>query len=162
MSIRGWFAAGWIDGEETLTWRTLDSDEELRRATARTTRDWDGTLLVRDHDGRSTLIREQVLPVHDLVGRPTGFHVSLWFPADQQPGTLPDHSAASANVAAMLTPRQLEIARLFASGMTAVQVASDADISWRTARAHLEEIYARLGVHSRAALALLLAQAGLL
>jgi len=140
-------------GDETLQLieETLNADEELRRAAARTGRCWDGTMVVRDHEGRMTMVREQVLPVHDPAGRASGCHVSLWFPAEQ------DHSSETASV---LTPRQLEIARLYASGMTADEVAAAAHISWRTARAHLEEIYARLGVHSRAELALVLSRAG--
>jgi len=116
-------------------------------------------MLVRDPEGRLTLVQEHVLPLVDASGRPTGLHVTQWFPTDQiAPCTIMDQRGA---IASLLTPRQLEIARLYASGMTAEDVASAAGISWRTARDHLEEIYSRLDVHSRAELTLHLSRAGL-
>jgi DNA-binding NarL/FixJ family response regulator len=80
----------------------------------------------------------------------------LWLP--EQDGARPDF----AGTRDLLTPRQLEIARLYASGMAAEGVAAAAGISWRTARDHLEEIYNRLGVHTRAELAARLAHEGLI
>jgi DNA-binding CsgD family transcriptional regulator len=138
----------------------LESEDELVRATNRTTREWDGTMVVKDSGGKMTLIREQVLPLEETPGRASGFHVSLWFPADQSTSAAAGRSTDAVAITAALTPRQLDIARLFASGMTADAVASAANISWRTARSHLEEIYDRLGVHSRAELATLMSRAG--
>ncbi len=139
----------------------LETEEDLQRATYRATREWDGTMVVRDASGKMTMVREHVLPVQQVPGRPSGFHVSLWFSAEQD---APDPYARSLDsgegVCSLLTARQLDVARLFASGMNAQDVASAASISWRTARSHLEEIYARLGVHSRGELATLLTKAG--
>ena len=146
----------------TGTLRLIDNtfcqEEDLRRA-AENPVDWDGTMLVRDPDGKQTLVREHVLPLVDGSGRPTGLHVTQWFPAeqDQTCGAMEQR----AFVTALLTPRQLEIARLYASGLTADDVAAAAGISWRTARDHLEEVYSRLDVHSRAELTLQLSRAGL-
>jgi len=136
---------------------TLACDSELGRAAAATGAEWDGTMVVRDTSGRMTLVREEVVAVEDAHGKASGFHASLWFPAEKDPchglpGTLE----------ALLTPRQLEIARLYACGLTAEDVASGAGISWRTAKDHLEAVYERLGVHTRAELALLFAHKGLL
>jgi DNA-binding CsgD family transcriptional regulator len=139
----------------------LDAEEDLLRATNRTTREWDGTMIVKDPLGKMTMIREQVLPLEGPLGKGSGFHVSLWFPVDRaRPPSIGRPSDAASSISAALTPRQLDVARLFASGMTADAVASAANISWRTARSHLEEIYDRLGVHSRAELATLMARAG--
>jgi DNA-binding CsgD family transcriptional regulator len=138
---------------------TLASEDELLRAARRTTRDWDGTMVVKDPQGRSVLVREQVVPINDPTGRASGFHASLWLPAERDAVDTCDANAVGL-VPSQLTPRQLEIARMFASGMTAQDVASAAGISWRTARGHLEEIYGRLDVHSRAELALVLSRAG--
>jgi DNA-binding CsgD family transcriptional regulator len=135
---------------------TLARDHELRRAAAGTGADWDGTMVVRDATGRMTLVREEVVSVDDSQGKSSGFHASLWFPADNPCEGL------RGTLQAQLTPRQLEIARLYASGLTAEQVASGAGISWRTAKDHLEATYDRLGVHTRAELALLFAHEGLL
>jgi len=139
----------------------LETEEDLLRATYRTTREWDGTMVVKDPAGKMTMVREQVLPVEEVPGRSSGFHVSLWFPADQDtPAPFARSADSAAAISSALTPRQLEIARLFASGMTADAVAAAASISWRTARSHLEEIYDRLGVHTRAELASMMARAG--
>jgi DNA-binding NarL/FixJ family response regulator len=64
-------------------------------------------------------------------------------------------------IASQLTQRQLEIARLYAAGLTSKEVASKAAVTPGTARAHLEEIYSRLDVHSRVELAALLVREGL-
>lgn len=117
-------------------------------------------MVVRDTQGSMTLVREHVLPVESVTGKLSGLHVSLWSPAEQD--RLPAFAGPTTQAAEammLLTSRQLEIARLYASGMTSAEVASGAGVSWRTARSHLEEIYARLDVHSRAQLALLLARA---
>ena len=138
----------------------IEGEEDLLRATYRTTREWDGTMVVKDPGGKMTMVREHVLPVEAAAGRASGFHVSLWFPADQDTPAPFARAADSGTISSSLTSRQLDIARLFASGMTADAVASAAGISWRTARSHLEEIYDRLGVHSRAELASVMTRAG--
>ncbi|HZM81158.1 MAG TPA: helix-turn-helix transcriptional regulator [Candidatus Limnocylindrales bacterium] len=55
-----------------------------------------------------------------------------------------------------LTPRQWEIARLAASGLTNQQIAEQLVVSVRTVHNHLNQAYAKLGVHARAQLASLL------
>lgn len=50
-----------------------------------------------------------------------------------------------------LTPRELEILRLVAEGLTDPQVAERLIISKRTVSAHLHTIYSKLGVNTRAA-----------
>jgi DNA-binding CsgD family transcriptional regulator len=140
--------------------QTLKNDRDLMQATARSGCGWDGTMLVKDSTGHHTLVSEKVLPVPDLLGRNTGFHVSLWFPAEQgEPSSSEDPSGSS--IDCLLTARQIEIARLFASGLSADDVAAAAGISWRTARAHLEHIYSRLDVHSKTELILSLQKHGL-
>ena len=61
-----------------------------------------------------------------------------------------------------LSARELEIARLFAEGLTTAEVAARLVLSPHTATAHLRRIYERLEVHSRAALTRVLAERGLL
>jgi DNA-binding CsgD family transcriptional regulator/tetratricopeptide (TPR) repeat protein len=51
-----------------------------------------------------------------------------------------------------LSARELEVARLYAEGLTTAQVAKRLVISPHTATTHLQRIYERLGVHTRAAL----------
>ncbi|MGA9597194.1 MAG: LuxR C-terminal-related transcriptional regulator, partial [Acidimicrobiia bacterium] len=52
-----------------------------------------------------------------------------------------------------LTPRQLELAELVAKGMSNAEIAEELFISIRTVHSHLDHIYTRLGIGSRAALA---------
>lgn len=61
-----------------------------------------------------------------------------------------------------LSPRQLEVARLVATGMTSVEIAASLGLSPRTVTSHLDHIYDRLGIGSRAALTRALAMAGAL
>ena len=52
-----------------------------------------------------------------------------------------------------LTKRELEVLRLVAAGHTNNQIASELGISCHTVRRHLQNVFARLGVPSRAAAA---------
>ena len=57
-----------------------------------------------------------------------------------------------------LSPRELEVARLVAQGMTNSEAGKTLHISPRTVGRHLGNIYERLGIHSRAALAKLIGE----
>lgn len=59
-----------------------------------------------------------------------------------------------------LTPRQLEIARSVAQGLTSPEIATNLQLSPRTVRNHLSSIFERCDVASRAELAALVTQAG--
>ena len=61
-----------------------------------------------------------------------------------------------------LSARQLEVARLVARGLTNDEVATTLGISPKTIKSHLDQIYRRLDIGSRAALTRWLADAGLL
>lgn len=71
-------------------------------------------------------------------------------------------SASSGAAALGLTDRQLDIARLVAAGLTNAAIAEKLQISPRTVTSHLDHVYTRLGISSRAALVTQLAAAGLL
>lgn len=141
---------------------TLALDAEVRRLVAKGGVAWDGTVLIRTEEGKAMLVHEQVVPLADPLGVSNGFHVSLWLPVDPEyTTTATGPLLVQAGTTALLTPRQLQIARWYGAGLTSTEVAARAGISARTARDHLEEIYARLDVHSRAALVTLLAHEGL-
>jgi len=53
-----------------------------------------------------------------------------------------------------LTERQVEVLRLAAAGLSNPQIAERLVISRRTAERHVQDVYARIGVSSRAAAAL--------
>jgi HD-GYP domain-containing protein (c-di-GMP phosphodiesterase class II) len=61
-----------------------------------------------------------------------------------------------------LTPREVEVLRLLARGLSNKEIATRLVISRKTAASHIEHIYAKLGVSSRAAAGLFAVQHGLL
>ncbi len=67
----------------------------------------------------------------------------------QQDGVAPPHSRDAGD----LSPREVEVLRLVADGLTDVQVAQRLYISPRTVGQHLRSVYKKLGVPSRAAAA---------
>ena len=76
--------------------------------------------------------------------------------------TLPRHLRETKEaVANPLTPRELEIARLVAKGLTNPQVAEQLGVKPRTVSSHLDNVYARLKLTGRAALTRWLIEAGL-
>lgn len=68
--------------------------------------------------------------------------------------------AADSPASLGLTPRELEVARRVAAGRTNVEIAAELKITRRTVATHLENIYRRLEIGSRAELARKLAEAG--
>lgn len=60
-----------------------------------------------------------------------------------------------------LTERQVELVRLVAAGLSNAEIAARLQISQRTVTTHVEHVYRRLDLRSRAALALYAAQHGL-
>jgi DNA-binding response OmpR family regulator len=59
-----------------------------------------------------------------------------------------------------LTDRQVEVARLIASGCTNAEIATKLGLSFYTARNHAEQVMAKLGVSSRAAVGALMYEEG--
>lgn len=53
-----------------------------------------------------------------------------------------------------MTPREIEVARLVADGLTNRQIGSRLGISERTAERHVENLRAKLGVSSRTQVAM--------
>ncbi len=61
-----------------------------------------------------------------------------------------------------LTAREVEVLVLLARGMTKKQIAQELTISAKTVSAHVEHVYAKLGVTSRGAAALFAMRHGLI
>ena len=61
-----------------------------------------------------------------------------------------------------LTAREVEVLRLLAQGLSGKQIAARLVISPKTARNHIEHIYAKTGLSSRAQVSLFAMQHGLL
>jgi DNA-binding NarL/FixJ family response regulator len=70
--------------------------------------------------------------------------------------------AASQARRSRLTPREIEVLRLLAQGLTNSQVAAQLVISRRTASTHVENILAKLEVAGRLQAAMLASRLGLL
>lgn len=62
--------------------------------------------------------------------------------------------AGPAQRSELLTPRQREVCRLVARGLTNAQVGTRLQVSERTVRKHLEDVFARTGCVSRTEVAL--------
>jgi DNA-binding CsgD family transcriptional regulator len=77
-------------------------------------------------------------------------------------GVTPSRGRARRNTGNPLSRRELEVGRLVATGLSNADVASRLFISPRTVSTHLDRIYERLGLSSRAALTRYLADSGLL
>ena len=61
-----------------------------------------------------------------------------------------------------MTPREIEVLRLIAAGLTAKETARKLDISPKTADHHIQSVYGKIGVTTRAAAALYAVEHGLL
>ncbi len=71
-------------------------------------------------------------------------------PPKKPPARLPENSRAPAMPGGgLLTPRELQVARLVAGGRSNKQIAAELVISQRTAEGHVERILAKLGFTSR-------------
>ena len=76
--------------------------------------------------------------------------------------TTPASAAASATAPAELNPRQIEVLRLVASGLTYKEVGQQLALSERTVRYHMAEIMARLHLEHRSQVIAYAAKSGLL
>jgi DNA-binding CsgD family transcriptional regulator len=61
-----------------------------------------------------------------------------------------------------LTPREVEVLRLLARGMSNKQIANELQISRKTAGNHIEHIYVKIGASNRALASLFAARHGLM
>ena len=61
-----------------------------------------------------------------------------------------------------MTPREIEVLRLVAAGLTAKETARKLDISPKTADHHIQSAYGKIGVTTRAAAALYAVEHGVL
>jgi DNA-binding NarL/FixJ family response regulator len=73
----------------------------------------------------------------------------------------PSRRAPPRSLAGM-TPREIEVLRLIAAGLTAKEAARKLDISPKTADHHIQNVYSKIGVTTRAAAALYAVEHGLI
>jgi predicted ATPase/DNA-binding CsgD family transcriptional regulator len=72
-------------------------------------------------------------------------------PAPKPPLTAPSSASVALQSHAGLTPRELEVLRLLAQGLTSLQIAEQLVIGLVTVNSHVRSIYSKLGVTSRSA-----------
>jgi DNA-binding NarL/FixJ family response regulator len=91
----------------------------------------------------------RALPLEDAIAEALAASV----PAEQAAGAEPSAPAPSTQpqIADGLTPRELEVLRLVALGLTNHEVADRLFLSRRTVDTHLHRVYEKLGVSGRAA-----------
>jgi DNA-binding NarL/FixJ family response regulator len=81
--------------------------------------------------------------------------------ADRYRGRAASEEGARDSYPAGLTPREVEVLRLVAKGLSNPEVAAELVLSPRTVHAHLRSVYRKLDVHSRSAAARSAAELGL-
>jgi DNA-binding CsgD family transcriptional regulator len=145
------------------------TDSGVSRRHAKIVRSSDGLVVVVDlQSTNGTYVNDVRTEVARLQ---EGARIGIGPDAELAFDYVPDGEAdADADVAAAgrsgpgehpLTPRELEIARLVARGLTNPQVAARLSIKTRTVASHLDNIYARLKISSRAALTRYVIERGL-
>ncbi|MCA9685402.1 MAG: FHA domain-containing protein [Myxococcales bacterium] len=99
-------------------------------------------------------------PVLRLISRnPDGDDATVML--RQREATSPAAAAFQTDAEQPLSARQLEVSRLVAEGLTNAAIAEQLGISPRTVTSHLDHIYGRLGIGSRAALTRWIVERGL-
>lgn len=106
--------------------------------------------VLREHDWIVLGPRTQLLFTYDLESA-----------ASRSAEPAASGRATTSPEATPLTERQLEVARLVCRGLTNSAIAAHLGIRTRTVTSHLDHIYNRLGIGSRAELASYLTRAGL-
>jgi two-component system, NarL family, nitrate/nitrite response regulator NarL len=76
-------------------------------------------------------------------------------------GALLKREAGRREIAGMLTPREIEIVRMTATGLRNTQIGVQLSVSEGTVKTHLHHIYEKLGVNGRLGLILLAREKGL-
>jgi predicted ATPase/DNA-binding CsgD family transcriptional regulator len=99
---------------------------------------------VRDQPERGT----RLLAAHESLRHAGDFSIMHGEADESLRPTLPPAKQSHPNG---LTPREFEVLRLVAGGLTDAQVAGQLVISRRTVNTHLTSVYSKLGVSSRAA-----------
>ncbi|MCX7521930.1 AAA family ATPase [Microbacterium sp. STN6] len=108
----------------------------------------------------ATDLAAEALTVFERLGAPR--HAQRARQVLRALGVVPSRGRAAMATGVLLSPRELEVSRLVASGSSNAQIATALFISPRTVTTHLDRIYQRLGLNSRAALTRYLADSGLL
>ena len=82
----------------------------------------------------------------------------MWFPSDVDLSTseVSDEESDIALALASLTPQQFRVATMLSQGLLNKQIAYELEVTEATIKAHITEIFKKLGDHSRTQAALAL------
>ncbi|MCH9684693.1 MAG: FHA domain-containing protein [Deltaproteobacteria bacterium] len=148
-----------LDRESAIVGRVVDADVRLdvdgvSRKHARITRVGQALNLVDLGSKNGTFVngeRIDVAALHHGDRLQLGPVTLRYVLAEEgQPASTPTGAVLPT---ARLSPRERQVAEHVALGMTNVEIAAALGITRRTVATHLERVYERLGIHSRAALA---------
>lgn len=162
-----------LDGDTLVIGRSRDADlqldvEGVSRKHARITRAGQHTLSLVDLGAKNgTFLNGERVDIAALhhgdrvqIG-PVLLCVQLTEPGDvAATGVAAVRPPPAPDGAGRLSAREQEVARYVAQGLTNAEIAELLGVAKRTVATHLERIYERLGIHSRAALAHLVARGG--
>ena len=116
----------------------------------------------RSHTGTSSPCARNI-PAN-LVPAPWAKSLMRWLGGPASISTPPpsgDPALATAMQRLELTPREIEVLRLIAGGHTAKEAARKLEIAPKTADNHIQNLYSKIGVTTRAAAALYALERGL-
>lgn len=149
---------------ETLIGRDEDADIRLldkgiSRKHAKIVQTRDGLFMLFDLQSTNGMfVNGQKV---DMAALREGFRVALGHETEFEFSHQRPHRSGCHNPAEVLTRRELEIARLVARGLTNREIGDHLEIRPRTVSTHLDNIYNRLGIGSRAELTRSVVEAGL-
>jgi DNA-binding NarL/FixJ family response regulator len=106
----------------------------------------------RTRGGKTTLDQDLSLLLLQRLGREE----------EQRAASLPGPKKSSEPLPEPLTPRELEVLRLLAQGLTNRQISQELVVSAATVKVHIEHLIAKLGVSDRTQAAVRASQLGLL
>jgi DNA-binding CsgD family transcriptional regulator/tetratricopeptide (TPR) repeat protein len=108
--------------------------------------------LIADHGGQGALRAAAALSA-EAAGIARQLRLAGHRPADARPDQEPATLRANRPPTAPLTPRESEVLRLVAAGLSSRRIAEQLVLSEHTVAKHLTSIFAKLGVENRAAAA---------
>jgi DNA-binding CsgD family transcriptional regulator len=144
-----------LDAGEWIVGKGDDARIELRdsgvsRRHAKIVRSTDGMVVIIDlQSTNGTYVNDARIETAQLR---EGFRIGIGPDAELVFGYADAAEVRRTPVETPLTPRELQIARLVAQGLTNPQVAERLSVKAGTVSSHLDNIYAKLRISSRAAL----------
>jgi DNA-binding CsgD family transcriptional regulator/tetratricopeptide (TPR) repeat protein len=153
--LEGLAAVAAAQGEPVRAVRFMGAAQALREAIGTPLLSLSQAMHDMTFTSTRTQLGEQAFDAAWAEGRTmTSEHILLSLepmPVPTPPLTAPSSAAVAPQSHAGLTPRELEVLRLLAQGLTSAQIAEQLVIGLVTVNSHVRSIYSKLGVTSRSA-----------